>query len=70
MDKLVVNSRGALHGEVEISGSKNAALPILMACLLAETPVTLSNVPHLKDVTTSIQVLASMGVQVDRKSVV
>jgi len=65
MDKLVVdNSQGRLHGEVEISGSKNAALPILMACLLAETPVTLSNVPHLKDVTTSIQVLASMGVQV------
>jgi len=64
MDKLVIDNQGHLHGEVEVSGSKNAALPILMGCLLAETPVTLSNVPHLKDVTTTIQLLASMGVEV------
>ncbi|MDG6773569.1 UDP-N-acetylglucosamine 1-carboxyvinyltransferase [Thiomicrorhabdus sp. ZW0627] len=64
MDKLVINGGGHLEGKVEISGSKNAALPILMGCLLAETPVSLSNVPHLKDVTTTIQLLASMGVQV------
>ncbi|MBD3754102.1 MAG: UDP-N-acetylglucosamine 1-carboxyvinyltransferase [Gammaproteobacteria bacterium] len=64
MDKLVIDSRGHLEGSVEISGSKNAALPILMGCLLAETPVILSNVPHLKDVTTTIQLLVSMGVQV------
>ncbi|WP_373019400.1 UDP-N-acetylglucosamine 1-carboxyvinyltransferase [Thiomicrorhabdus sp.] len=64
MDKLVINGRGHLEGKVEISGSKNAALPILMGCLLAETPVSLSNVPHLKDVTTTIQLLASMGVEV------
>ncbi|MDG6777431.1 UDP-N-acetylglucosamine 1-carboxyvinyltransferase [Thiomicrorhabdus sp. zzn3] len=62
MDKLVIDSRGQLAGTVEISGSKNAALPILMGCLMAETSVTLSNVPHLKDVTTTIQLLASMGV--------
>jgi UDP-N-acetylglucosamine 1-carboxyvinyltransferase len=64
MDKLVIEGGSKLHGSVEISGAKNAALPILMGCLLAETPVTLSNVPHLKDVTTTIQLLASMGVQV------
>jgi len=64
MDKLVITNRGQLHGSVEVSGSKNAALPILMGCLLAETPVSLSNVPHLKDVTTTIQLLASMGVEV------
>lgn len=64
MDKLVIDSRGQLAGTVEISGSKNAALPILMGCLMAETPVTLSNVPHLKDVTTTIQLLASMGVEI------
>lgn len=64
MDKLVIDSRGHLEGLVEISGSKNAALPILMGCLLAETPVILSNVPHLKDVTTTIQLLVSMGIQV------
>ncbi|NPA72825.1 MAG: UDP-N-acetylglucosamine 1-carboxyvinyltransferase [Gammaproteobacteria bacterium] len=65
MDKIVVDCQGSLSGKVEISGAKNAALPILMGCLLAETPVTLSNVPHLMDVTTTIQLLASMGVEVE-----
>ncbi|VAW46570.1 UDP-N-acetylglucosamine 1-carboxyvinyltransferase [hydrothermal vent metagenome] len=64
MDKLVVECAGRLSGSVEISGAKNAALPILMGCLLAETPSRLSNVPHLMDVTTTIQLLASMGVDV------
>ncbi|WP_319380028.1 UDP-N-acetylglucosamine 1-carboxyvinyltransferase [Thiomicrorhabdus sp.] len=64
MDRLVIDSQGELSGKVDISGAKNAALPILMGCLLAETPVRLSNVPHLMDVTTSIQLLASMGVEV------
>lgn len=64
MDKLVIAGNGQLAGSVEISGAKNAALPILMGCLLAETPVTLSNVPHLMDVTTTIQLLASMGVEI------
>lgn len=64
MDKLVVSCQGELSGNIEISGAKNAALPILMGCLLAETPTKLSNVPHLMDVTTSIQLLASMGVEV------
>lgn len=64
MDKLVIDGPCSLSGQVQISGAKNAALPILMGCLLAETPVKLSNVPHLKDVTTTIQLLATMGVQV------
>lgn len=64
MDKLVIEGPCQLSGEVQISGAKNAALPILMGCLLSETPVTLSNVPHLKDVTTTIQLLATMGVEV------
>lgn len=64
MDKLVIEGPCKLSGGVHISGAKNAALPILMGCLLAETPVTLSNVPHLKDVTTTIQLLATMGVEV------
>ncbi|VAW49963.1 UDP-N-acetylglucosamine 1-carboxyvinyltransferase [hydrothermal vent metagenome] len=64
MDKLVVECTGRLSGSVEISGAKNAALPILMGCLLAETPTKLSNVPHLMDVTTTIQLLASMGVEI------
>ncbi|MDX1795889.1 MAG: UDP-N-acetylglucosamine 1-carboxyvinyltransferase, partial [Hydrogenovibrio sp.] len=64
MDKLVIDGPCKLAGEIQISGAKNAALPILMGCLLAESPVTLSNVPHLKDVTTTIQLLATMGVEV------
>ncbi|MCF6253706.1 MAG: UDP-N-acetylglucosamine 1-carboxyvinyltransferase [Thiomicrorhabdus sp.] len=64
MDKLVVECAERLSGSVEISGAKNAALPILMGCLLAETPVKLSNVPHLMDVTTTIQLLAAMGVEI------
>ncbi|QKI89736.1 UDP-N-acetylglucosamine 1-carboxyvinyltransferase [Thiomicrorhabdus xiamenensis] len=63
MDKLIIdNSQGELSGKVEISGSKNAALPILMGCLLAETPVKLANVPHLMDVTTTLHLLGAMGV--------
>lgn len=64
MDKLVIEGPCQLAGSVKISGAKNAALPILMGCLLSETPVILSNVPHLKDVTTTIQLLATMGVEV------
>jgi UDP-N-acetylglucosamine 1-carboxyvinyltransferase len=52
----------SLQGEIRISGSKNAALPILAATLLSETRVTISNVPHLQDVTTTMEVLGRMGV--------
>ncbi|CAN8138754.1 UDP-N-acetylglucosamine 1-carboxyvinyltransferase [uncultured Thiomicrorhabdus sp.] len=64
MDKLVINGQSKLSGTVEISGSKNAALPILMGCLLAETPVKLGNVPHLMDVTTTLHLLGAMGVDI------
>ena len=61
MDKLVITGGKRLEGEVTISGAKNAALPILAATLLASEPVTVRNVPHLKDVTTTITLLQSMG---------
>lgn len=64
MDKLVIDGPCKLAGTIQVSGAKNAALPILMGCLLAETPSILSNVPHLRDVTTTIQLLATMGVNV------
>jgi UDP-N-acetylglucosamine 1-carboxyvinyltransferase len=64
MDKLVIQGKAVIEGDVVISGSKNAALPILMGSLLASSTVTLSNLPHLRDVTTSIQLLASMGMSV------
>jgi UDP-N-acetylglucosamine 1-carboxyvinyltransferase len=61
LDKLVITGGNRLEGEVTISGAKNAALPILAATLLASEPVTVRNVPHLKDVTTTITLLQSMG---------
>ena len=64
MDKLQITGGRALEGEVRISGAKNATLPILAAALLADGPVTISNVPHLQDVTTMIELLGRMGVSV------
>lgn len=64
MDKFKILGGGPLSGEICISGSKNAALPILAAVLLADSPVTLLNVPHLNDITTMNKLLASMGVAI------
>jgi UDP-N-acetylglucosamine 1-carboxyvinyltransferase len=61
LDKLLIKGGNRLEGEIAISGAKNAALPILAATLLASEPVTVRNVPHLKDVTTTITLLQSMG---------
>ena len=62
MDKLLIRGGGPLDGELRISGSKNAALPILAATLLADGPVTIGNLPHLQDITTMIELLGCMGV--------
>ncbi len=64
MDKLQITGGVPLAGEVRISGAKNAALPILAGTLLADGPVTIANVPHLQDVTTTIELLGRMGVSV------
>jgi UDP-N-acetylglucosamine 1-carboxyvinyltransferase len=64
MDKLQITGGVPLEGEVRISGAKNATLPILAAGLLASEPVTICNVPHLRDVTTTIELLGRMGVGV------
>src|SRR5271156_5217317 len=64
VDKLQIHGGIALEGEISISGAKNATLPILAGCLLADGPVTVSNVPHLQDVTTMIELLGRMGVSV------
>ena len=64
MDKLQITGGIALEGEVRISGAKNATLPILAGALLADGPVTIGNVPHLQDVTTTIELLGRMGVTV------
>ena len=67
MDKLVIQGGARLQGEVTVSGAKNAALPILCATLLAETPLKLSSVPKLKDVGTTIHLLEHMGVKASRQ---
>ncbi|HET7586628.1 MAG TPA: UDP-N-acetylglucosamine 1-carboxyvinyltransferase [Gammaproteobacteria bacterium] len=62
MDKLLILGGRRLEGEIRISGAKNATLPILAATLLADSPMTVGNVPHLHDVTTTIELLGRMGV--------
>lgn len=65
MDKLVITKSPALHGDVIISGAKNAALPLLMASLLADSEITFNNVPALRDITTSVKLLQGMGTKVN-----
>jgi UDP-N-acetylglucosamine 1-carboxyvinyltransferase len=65
MDKLKMIGGNPLQGEVLIAGAKNAALPILCACLLSKEPIELRNVPDLQDVRTMLKLLKNMGVQVD-----
>ncbi|MGH8552740.1 MAG: UDP-N-acetylglucosamine 1-carboxyvinyltransferase, partial [Methylococcales bacterium] len=69
MDKLLISGGNTLTGELRISGAKNAALPILAASLLSETPVVIGNIPHLHDITTTMELLGGMGVElmVDEK---
>ncbi len=63
MDKLLIRGGGPLRGEIRVSGSKNAALPILAATLLSSEPVLIRNLPHLHDITTMIALLRSMGTE-------
>ncbi|HEB98999.1 MAG TPA: UDP-N-acetylglucosamine 1-carboxyvinyltransferase [Thiotrichales bacterium] len=62
MDKLLITGGTPLHGEIRISGAKNAALPIIVATLLADEPVSIGNIPHLNDITTTMELLGRMGV--------
>lgn len=65
MEKFRVHGRACLKGTVKISGAKNAALPILFASILAEEPVTLHNVPRLRDIETTLQILRKLGIKAD-----
>ena len=65
MDAFKINGGNPLNGEVAISGAKNAALPILMASLLSETPITLENVPQLNDIHTTLKLLTQLGAHVE-----
>lgn len=63
MDKLLISGKSTLDGEIRISGAKNAALPILMSTLLVDGIASIGNVPHLNDVTTTMELISRMGVQ-------
>lgn len=64
MDKLMITGGARLEGELKASGAKNSAVTILAASLLGNEPITISNVPHLRDITTMIEILGSLGVEV------
>ncbi len=66
MDELVIEGGVPLRGTLTPSGNKNAALPALAACLLTDEPVTLHNLPDIQDVHTMLELLADIGVQVER----
>jgi UDP-N-acetylglucosamine 1-carboxyvinyltransferase len=72
MDKLIVSGGNPLRGEIRISGAKNAALPVLVASLLTDEPLYIRNIPHLQDITTTMELLGRMGVSlvVDEKMAV
>jgi UDP-N-acetylglucosamine 1-carboxyvinyltransferase len=64
MDRLIITGGRPLNGEIRISGAKNAALPIIVSTLLADEPVTVRNIPHLNDITTTMELLGRMGVSI------
>ena len=64
MDKLLIKGKNELNGEIIASGAKNSALPVLAASLLADSPMKVGNLPHLNDVTTMIELLGSMGIDI------
>ncbi len=72
MDKLIVSGGYPLRGEIRVSGAKNAALPVLVASLLTDKPLRIGNVPHLQDITTTMELLGRIGVRliVDEKMVI
>ncbi len=64
MDRIVIHGGIPLHGKIQISGAKNAALPLMAACLLSDETLTLSNLPHLADISTMAHLLADLGVEI------
>jgi UDP-N-acetylglucosamine 1-carboxyvinyltransferase len=69
LDKLLITGGGTLQGEVRVAGAKNAALPVLIAALLTDQTLRIRNIPHLRDITTTLELLGHLGVsvQVDEK---
>ena len=72
MESLLIKGGRALNGSVRIGGAKNAALPVLISSLLTDQDLLISNVPHLRDITTTLELLGRLGanIEIDEKSVV
>ena len=68
MDKIIVQGGRRLQGEVAVSGSKNAALPILISSLLTSETCVYQGIPHLIDINTTLKLLSGLGVDVDKES--
>jgi UDP-N-acetylglucosamine 1-carboxyvinyltransferase len=66
MDRIIITGNGPLHGEVNIAGAKNAALPIIAASLLSPQPLQISNIPGVRDISTALQLLELLGAKVER----
>ena len=69
MDKFLITGGVKLEGEVRISGAKNAVLPLLAATILTDDPVTIRNVPNLKDVHTISKIIAGLGVTITYEAI-
>lgn len=67
MSRLVIEGAHPLHGHIEVPGSKNAATPILAACLLTDEPCTIENVPEVTDVAKMLELLKALGAKVERQ---
>ena len=65
MKKLLITGGKKLHGEVQIAGAKNAALPLMVASILTEEKLTLTNVPHVSDISTMANLLVNLGIEVE-----
>ena len=68
MDKIIVQGGRRLEGEVTVSGSKNAALPILISSLLTAEPCVYQSIPNLADIHTTLRLLSGLGVKLDRET--
>jgi UDP-N-acetylglucosamine 1-carboxyvinyltransferase len=66
MEQILITGNGPLHGEVSVAGAKNAALPIIAASLLTPEPLRVSNIPGVRDIDTSLQLLQMLGCAVER----
>jgi UDP-N-acetylglucosamine 1-carboxyvinyltransferase len=66
MEKIIITGNGPLSGEVRVAGAKNAALPIIAAGLLSAEPLTISNVPAVRDISTALELMTMLGAQVER----